>query len=131
MNKNTENFIVSKITMVIKIIIGIIIFVPLFVFGTMYLWNWLVPELFHGPVINFWQTLGLIVLAKILFGGFGKKFGGHNRHSSWKQRMHEKMGHMSPEEKEQFKQRLKERCRNKYWPQEEVKTPDSNNTNLS
>ena len=22
---------------------------------TMYLWNWLVPLLFHGPAIEFWQ----------------------------------------------------------------------------
>ena len=129
MNNKHEAFITAKIIMVIKIIIGILIFVPLFIFGTMYLWNWLVPELFHGPVINFWQTLGLVALCKILFGGFGK--GHHGRHNNWKQRMKEKMGHMSPEEKEQFKQRLKDKRRHKFWPQEEVKTTDSNNSNLS
>lgn len=106
--------------MVLKIIGGIVLFVPLFVFGTMYLWNWLVPTLFHGPVITFWQTIGLIVLSKILFGGFGKKMGGHHdRHYNWKQRMNEKMGSMTPEEKEQFKQRLKDKCRNKFWVKEE------------
>lgn len=122
-----------KILMVAKIVAGIIIFVPLFLFGTMYLWNWLVPTLFHGPIINIWQTLGLIVLSKILFGGFGKKMGGHhhNRHHNWKQRMHEKMGDMSPEEREQFKQRLKDKCRNKFWPSDglyknEAQNNDSN-----
>jgi hypothetical protein len=118
-----------KALMIAKIILGILIFVPLFIFGTMYLWNWIVPELFHGPVINFWQTLGLLALSKILFGGLGK--GHHGRHNSWKQRMKEKMGHMSPEEKEQFKQRLKEKCRHKFWPndgvyQDEVQKNDSN-----
>ena len=107
-----------KILMVLKIVTGIAIFVPLFLFGTMYLWNWLVPALFHGPIINIWQTLGLIVLSKILFGGFGK--GHHGKHNGWKQRMHEKMGSMSPEEKERFKQRFKERCRSKFGMNEEM-----------
>lgn len=126
-----------KIQMVLKIVIGIIIFVPLFLFGTMYLWNWLVPTLFHGPVINIWQTLGLLVLSKILFGGFGKKHGrGHCGHQgpskwNWKHRMNEKMSNMSPEEKEAFKQRLKERCRHGYWGKEEPKNNDLNKTNLS
>lgn len=119
-----------KILMALKIIGGITAFVIIFGFGTMYLWNWLIPTLFHGPVINFWQTVGLIILSKILFGGCGKKFGGHNRHHSWKQRMHEKMGNMTPEEKEQFKQRLKDKCRNKFWPQEEVKINETNKNDL-
>ena len=120
-----------KILMADKIIAGIVFLVPLFIFGTMYLWNWLVPELFHGPVINFWQTLGLLVLSKILFGGFGKKMGGHhNRHHNWKQRMHDKMSNMTEEEKEQFKQRLKDKCRSKFWPQEEVKSNSNDNSHL-
>ncbi len=49
----------------------------LFTFVVMWLWNWLVPELFNGPVIVFWQTLGLLVLSKILFSGIG---GGHSKH---------------------------------------------------
>ena len=38
---------------------------------TLLLWNWLVPTLFNGPEIGFVQSLGLLVLAKILFGGWG------------------------------------------------------------
>ena len=38
---------------------------------TMLLWNWLVPDLFNGPVITYWQALGLLVLSKILFWGWG------------------------------------------------------------
>ena len=30
-----------------------------FTFVVMWLWNWLVPELFNGPVLGYWQTLGL------------------------------------------------------------------------
>ena len=50
----------------------------LFTFVVMWLWNWLVPELFKGPVLGYWQTLGLLVLSKILFSGIG---GGHSRSS--------------------------------------------------
>jgi hypothetical protein len=43
----------------------------LFTFVVMWLWNWLVPDLFNGPVLGYWQTLGLLVLSKILFSGIG------------------------------------------------------------
>ncbi len=29
-----------------------------FTFVVMWLWNWLVPEMFNGPVLGYWQTLG-------------------------------------------------------------------------
>lgn len=53
----------------------------LFTFALMWLWNWLVPELFNGPVLSYWQTLGLLVLSKILFSGMGKG-GSSHRHRS-------------------------------------------------
>jgi hypothetical protein len=33
----------------------------------MLLWNWLMPELFHLPIISFWQAIGLNILSSILF----------------------------------------------------------------
>ncbi len=51
----------------------------LFTFVVMWLWNWLVPELFNGPEVSYWQTLGLLLLSKILFSGIGK---GGQSHSS-------------------------------------------------
>ena|SRR5213592_3929399 len=36
------------------------------------LWNWLLPPLFGFPVVTFWQAIGLLVLCRILFGGFGR-----------------------------------------------------------
>jgi len=44
-------------------------FVTLAVFVTMSLWNALIPLLFHGPVLTFWQTAGLFILSKILLSG--------------------------------------------------------------
>lgn len=70
--------------------------------GAMYLWNALIPELFHGPVLNYWQTIGLLVLSHIFFRG-GHFGGGHRwRHEAWKRKMQSRMEGMSPEEKEKF-----------------------------
>ena len=46
-------------------------FAILFGYVVMLLWNWLMPLLFGLSLINFWQAVGIIILAKLLFGGFG------------------------------------------------------------
>ena len=35
---------------------------------TMWLWNGIVPNVFGLPVITFWQSLGMCLLARFLFG---------------------------------------------------------------
>ena len=63
--------------MIIFWILGGIAVFLLLTFVVMRLWNWLVPALFKGPVIQFRHALGLVVLSKLLFGGFGRPgFGG-------------------------------------------------------
>ena len=50
----------------------------LFAAVTMWLWNWLMPELFKLPEIGFWQAVGILVLSRILFrGGGGHRMGRH------------------------------------------------------
>ncbi|HLT79968.1 MAG TPA: hypothetical protein VKZ86_03010 [Cyclobacteriaceae bacterium] len=84
-----------------------LLMLALLTFLTQQLWNWLVPDLFGGPVVTFWQALGLLVLSKILLGGFGK--GGHRGSHSWKMKFREKFGHLSPEEREALKQRIRQK----------------------
>jgi len=66
----------------------------LFVWLVMLLWNALVPELFNGPVLSYWQTAGIFLLSKILLSGFGggrsKKSSSHNYKSDWKSKYHDK-----------------------------------------
>ena len=54
-------------------IIGGIFLAALFalVFGlfVMLIWNWLMPLLFNLPVINYWQAVGVIIMARLIFGG--------------------------------------------------------------
>ena len=66
-------------------------------FVTMSLWNWLTPALFGLPVIGFGQALGLLLLTRLLFGGF-KPGRGHGMH--WRERIRERMGKMTPEQRE-------------------------------
>lgn len=65
-------------------------FVALAIYVTMSLWNWLIPSLFSGPVLNFWQTAGLFILSKILLTGVSP--GGHRPKSKydWKKNYHGK-----------------------------------------
>jgi hypothetical protein len=73
----------------------------------MVLWNWLVPPVFGGPDIGFWQALGLLVLSRILVGRFHGPWGAH---SSWRHRMQERWNRMSPEQRERFRTGFRGRC---------------------
>jgi hypothetical protein len=71
------------------------------------LWNWLLPPLFGWREIGFWQGIGLLALCRILFGGWG----GHRSHGSgMRRRMAQRTEAMSPEERERFRQTMRERC---------------------
>ena len=76
----------------------------------MWLWNWLIPSLFSGPVITYFQALGLLLLSRILLRGFGHS---HNRMCSGSKfgQMREKWNTMSPEEKDKLRDLWKIRCR--------------------
>src|SRR3954452_22629601 len=69
-------------------------------FLVMSLWNALMPGIFAVRTITFWQALGLLVLSKLLFGGFRPSSGG-SRH--WRRRMAERWEQMTPEEREKFR----------------------------
>src|SRR5476649_762135 len=70
----------------------------------MMLWNAVVPVVFvGGRVIDYWHALGLLVLSRILFGGFRGRGGRHGRR--WR-----RWEAVTPEEREQLKQSHAERC---------------------
>ena len=67
-------------------------FVILTVFVVMSLWNSLIPVLFHGPVITFWQTAGLFILSKILLTGIAPG-PHHGSRRDWRRKYHDKYQH--------------------------------------
>jgi hypothetical protein len=84
-----------------------IAFVILFAFGIQALWNWLIPELFHGPVLSFWQTVGLFLLSKILLTGVapGPR---HSHKREWRSN---------------FRDKYRDRCREEYMKDHNI-TPE-------
>src|SRR5215469_10814702 len=73
----------------------------------MLLWNSLVPQLFRGPPLQYWQALGLLLLSRILFGGL-RRGAWHGR---WRERMwRERWESMTPEERTQLRERFQGRC---------------------
>jgi hypothetical protein len=97
----------NRILRILKFALFAVLFVIVFSFVVLRLWNWLMPAVFGWHVITFWQAVGLLVLSKILFGGFRGRPG---RHMYWRQRMIERWEKMTPEEREKFRQGMRGRC---------------------
>ena len=47
-----------------------VLFLVVIGFVVMSLWNGLAPALFGWKAIGYWQAVGLIILIRLLFGGF-------------------------------------------------------------
>jgi hypothetical protein len=94
-------------------------FLPLFIMGffgmsaiVMLLWNWILPGISTLSPLGYWQAMGLLVLCRILFGGF--HFNRHHRkvHEHFAQHapFKDKFMDMSETEKSDFKNQWKSRC---------------------
>ena len=94
----------------LKILVMFFLAILVFGFVTMHLWNWLMPAILGLHTITFWQALGLVVLSKILFGGFHRHGGGGGR-----RHMREQWGQhwaqMSEEERAKFRSGMRGRGR--------------------
>ena len=90
------------------------------------LWNAILPEVLGVKAITFVQALGMLLLSKILFGGFhGRGFRGRNGGPMWNNQMREKWNTMTPEEREKFKAEWKNRCGAR-WKMRTTEKPDMN-----
>jgi hypothetical protein len=70
----------------------------------MALWNWLIPALFvGGREIDYVQAMGVLLLSKILFGGWR----GHAGHGRWHRPSLEQM---TPEQRERFEAGMRGWC---------------------
>ena len=88
------------------LMLGFLGFIALGGFIVQQLWNWLLPALFGWPALTFWQALGLLALCRILFGGIGWHGPrGPRIRGGMARRWHR----MTPEERERFKQGIRQR----------------------
>ena len=88
----------------LKIFVCILFAVIALGYVVMNLWNWLIPALFHGPMITFWQAVGLFALAKILFGHKPGGGGGWKHRAQWREKMRDHLEHLSTEDREKFRE---------------------------
>src|ERR1700712_1539921 len=95
----------------------------IFIFGAivMGLWNAIMPAVLGVKTVTFVQALGILLLSKILFGGFGRRGWNGGRHQHWKHNIREKWSTMTPEEREKFKAEWKNRCGGR-WKMDEKNT---------
>ena len=108
------------------ILFPVFFIVAVLVFGAivMGLWNAILPAVLGVKAITFLQALGILLLSKILFGGFGRGGGWRGRRQHWKNNMQEKFANMTPEERENFKAEWKNRCGPR-WNRAEKYSPDA------
>jgi hypothetical protein len=104
----------NKFARVLRWIVFALAIATLLSFIVMQLWNHLLPEIAGVRTITFWQALGLLILSKILFGGFRRP---GPPPWAWKRRMSERWEKMTPEEREKFRAGWG-RCG--HWNKEEV-----------
>jgi hypothetical protein len=76
----------------------------------MWLWNFILPAVSGLGLLTYWQAMGLLVLCKILFGGF--RFSRHQKlhHNFAGAGFKEKFMQMNEEEKQQFKSQWSKHC---------------------
>jgi hypothetical protein len=98
-------------------ILTMLVTCALFAVAVMLLWNALLPQIFALPQISYLQAAGLLILARLLFGGIGGDMRGHAGHRGMRRGEHpfrhdnklrEKWMSMSEEERREFMEKEKD-----------------------
>ena len=76
-----------------------------------YVWNMTIPAVFGLKEITYIQSLGLLIISRMLIGGFGFRWANNGKSKFWRERVKMKMQNMSSEEREEFKRRLSQKCK--------------------
>ena len=80
--------------------------------AVMLLWNLIIPELTGWALLSYPKAIGLLVLCRILFGGFRGR-SGHASGRPWKQRseLRDKWCSMTDEQRSEMRKRWQDRFR--------------------
>lgn len=85
------------------IVLGVL---AILTFGVYELWNHVLTEVLGVKAITYWQALGLLVLARILFGGFPGRRGGPFGPRWRRHPMVEHWQSLTPEQREEMRRRF-------------------------
>ena len=96
----------KRILRIFKVLLMVAAAFLLFGLVVSHLWNYVMPPLFGFHMITFWQAVALVLLGKLLFGGFGPRGGGFG----WRRRMWERWEQMTPEERDKFRAGMRGSC---------------------
>lgn len=102
--RSRAGWVARRVAKGVAIAAAVVVFIGVFSWAVMVLWNYVVPTLFHGPLIGYWQALALLVLSRILFGGLrGVRAGhGHWHRHAWRERWES----LTPEERTRLRERF-------------------------
>jgi Ca2+/H+ antiporter, TMEM165/GDT1 family len=93
--------------------LAVLAFLAVFTFAVHGLWNCVLTDVLAVKAISYWQALGILVLAKILFGGFPHRCCspcGHFR----ERMMSKRWESATPEQREQMRDEMRRRFGD--WP---------------
>lgn len=103
---------------------AVLAFVALLTLAVYALWNGVVTDVFGLKDITYWQALGLLVLSKILFGGFpgGRRCGGGPGGRRKRLMMEKHWASLDPAERQRLREEMRERFGD--WPRPPWCAPD-------
>lgn len=77
----------------------------------MLLWNSLIPPIFNGPSISYLQSIGLLLLFRILTFSFRPwNYRNYQRGGYWQKKFEEKLASMPPEQRERIRNICASKC---------------------
>ena len=78
------------------------------------LWNGVLTEVVNVKAVTYWQALGILVLARILFGGFPGRRGGPFGPPWGRRMMMKRWESLTPEQREKMREEMRQRFGD--WP---------------
>ena len=68
MRESEEESLKAVLTLLLAISLSLLINFPV-----MWLWNWLMPMIFHLPTLTYWQIYGLTILVSLFTSSFRRR----------------------------------------------------------
>ncbi len=106
-----HNFRASRAFFIPMLLAGLFLFSG----AVMLLWNAVLPDVTGVHAVTYWQAMGILVLSKILFGGFrGMHNHGRHHHHHLGRDLKEKWMQMDPEERKKMTEEMRNEWKQRF-----------------